>query len=160
MTSYREWRLLALLFVLSFLNYIDRANLSVGATDIQRDLHISSYQLGLLLSALFWTYAVLQLANISGWVVDRFNVGWVDQTIYGWQGNQQAPAGGISPAYGWFANMEIPELAIDNSILEDLNAQPELYSPVNGSTLPGSAFTFQWTQYPGATAYWLDIGAT
>ena len=77
MTSYREWRLLALLFVLSFLNYIDRANLSVGATDIQRDLHISSYQLGLLLSALFWTYAVLQLANISGWVVDRFNVGWV-----------------------------------------------------------------------------------
>src|ERR1035438_7328366 len=77
MTSYREWRLLALLFVLSLLNYIDRANLSVGATDIQRDLHISSYQLGLLLSALFWTYAVLQLANISGWVVDRFNVGWV-----------------------------------------------------------------------------------
>src|ERR1017187_10653924 len=64
MTSYREWRLLALLSVLSFLNYIDRANLSVGATDIQRDLHISSYQLGLLLSALFWTYAVLQLANI------------------------------------------------------------------------------------------------
>ena len=76
MTSRREWRLLTLLFVLSFLNYIDRANLSVGATDIQRDLHLSSYRLGLLLSALFWTYAVLQLINISGWVVDRFNVGW------------------------------------------------------------------------------------
>ena len=77
MTSHRERRLLALLFVLSFLNYIDRANLSVGATDIQRDLSISSYKLGLLLSAFFWTYAVLQIANISGWVVDRFNAGWV-----------------------------------------------------------------------------------
>jgi MFS family permease len=77
MTSYREWRLMALLFVLSFLNYIDRANLSVGATDIQRDLHLSSYHLGLLLSALFWTYAALQLTNVSGWVVDRFNVGWI-----------------------------------------------------------------------------------
>jgi len=37
---------------------------------------------------------------------------------------------------------------------------PALYSPVNGSTLPGSAVTFYWTEYPGATAYWLDVGAT
>jgi MFS family permease len=77
MSSHREWRLLALLFALSFLNYIDRANLSVGATDIQRDLHLSSVQLGMLLSAFFWTYAILQLTSLSGWVVDRFNVGWV-----------------------------------------------------------------------------------
>ena len=71
MTSYREWRLLALLFVLSFLNYIDRANLSVGATDIQRDLHISSYQLGLLLSALFWTYAFCssRTSLVGSWTV-------------------------------------------------------------------------------------------
>jgi MFS transporter, ACS family, D-galactonate transporter len=77
MMSSRERRLLALLFILSFLNYIDRANLSVGATDIQRDLHVSSSQLGLLLSGFFWTYSLLQLANISGWIVDRFHVGWI-----------------------------------------------------------------------------------
>jgi MFS family permease len=75
--SSREWRVLALLVISGFLNYIDRANLSVGATDIQRELHISSYHLGLLLSAFFWTYALLQVLNIAGWVTDRFNVCWV-----------------------------------------------------------------------------------
>ncbi len=180
----------------------------------------------------------------------------VDQTIYGWQGNAQAPASGISPAYGWFANQEIPQLAIDNTLLKDFDTltlspgnpsplgagtvqtftlsaslfgvadpltpglttanvaftqggtgsvtvvpsgtqpnngtfsfdatggsigsvnltanidtfasntasfsviAPALYSPVNGSTLPGNAVTFYWTEYPGATAYWLDVGAT
>jgi len=38
-------------------------------------------------------------------------------------------------------------------------AQPGLYSPVNGSTLTGNQATFSWAGYPGATAYWLDVGA-
>lgn len=65
---------LLLLVVSGLLNYADRANLSVGATDIQRDLHLSNYQLGLLLSAFFWTYALAQLCYIAGWLVDRLNV--------------------------------------------------------------------------------------
>jgi sugar phosphate permease len=56
---------------------LDRSNLSVGATDIQRDLHLTNYQLGLLLSAFFLTYASFQLLSIAGWVADRFNVCWV-----------------------------------------------------------------------------------
>lgn len=74
MLTRREWRILALLFISSFLNYVDRSNLSVGAVDIQRDLGISSYQLGLLLSAFFTTYATFQLFMIAGWFVDRFDV--------------------------------------------------------------------------------------
>ena len=31
-----------------------------------------------------------------------------------------------------------------------------IYSPVSGSTLPGSAATFEW--YAAATSYWVDIG--
>ena len=38
-------------------------------------LGISGSQLGVLLSAFFWTYACLQL--VSGWLVDRLNVNWV-----------------------------------------------------------------------------------
>lgn len=75
--SAREWRILALLVTCSFICLLDRTNLSVGATDIQRDLHLTNYQLGLLLSAFFLTYASFQLLSIAGWLVDRFNVCWV-----------------------------------------------------------------------------------
>jgi ACS family D-galactonate transporter-like MFS transporter len=72
-----QWRILALLFISSFLNYVDRSNLSVGALDIQRELKFSDIQLGILLSAFFLTYASFQLFMISGWFVDRFDVRWV-----------------------------------------------------------------------------------
>ena len=69
------WRLLALLVVSIFINYIDRANLSVAAEDLRRELFLRPSQLGLLLSAFFWTYAAFQL--VAGWLVDRYNVFWV-----------------------------------------------------------------------------------
>ncbi len=75
--SAKEWTILLLLVISGFLNYVDRSNLSVGATDIQAELHLSNYQLGVLLSAFFWTYATFQLSGIAGWLVDRFNVCWV-----------------------------------------------------------------------------------
>jgi MFS family permease len=75
--SAAEWRILSLLVACSFICLLDRSNLSVGATDIQRDLHLTNYQLGLLLSAFFLTYASFQLLSIAGWVADRFNVCWV-----------------------------------------------------------------------------------
>jgi ACS family D-galactonate transporter-like MFS transporter len=70
----RYWLVLLLLVASGLLNYADRANLSVGATDIQRELHLSNYQLGLLLSAFFWTYALAQLCYVAGWLVDRLHV--------------------------------------------------------------------------------------
>jgi len=75
--SRTEWTILSLLVFSIFINYIDRSNLSVGATDIQTELGLSNYQLGLLLSSFFWTYAAFQLFGVAGWAVDRFNVGWV-----------------------------------------------------------------------------------
>ncbi len=75
--SAREWRILSLLVACSFICLVDRSNLSVGATDIQRDLHLTNYQLGLLLSAFFLTYSSFQLLSIAGWLADRFNVCWV-----------------------------------------------------------------------------------
>ena len=58
------------------LNYIDRSNLSIAAPLLQSELHLSNTQLGtLLLSAFFWTYALMQMP--AGWLVDRFDVKWV-----------------------------------------------------------------------------------
>jgi MFS family permease len=66
---------LALLGISVFLNYVDRGNLSIAAPMLKDELGISASQLGVLLSAFFWTYACLQL--VSGWLVDRLNVNWV-----------------------------------------------------------------------------------
>jgi len=66
---------LALLAFSVFINYIDRANLSTAASMLKDELGISASQLGLLLSAFFWTYGLSQI--VSGWLVDRFNVNWV-----------------------------------------------------------------------------------
>jgi ACS family D-galactonate transporter-like MFS transporter len=75
--SGKEWRVLILLFLSAIINYIDRTTLSVAATDIQLELHLTNTQLGALQSAFFATYALCQLSFLSGWVVGRFHVGWV-----------------------------------------------------------------------------------
>lgn len=68
-------RVLVLLGFSVFINYIDRANLSVAAPLLKDELGLSHAQLGLLLSAFFWTYACMQI--LAGWLVDRFEVKWV-----------------------------------------------------------------------------------
>src|SRR6201997_2222223 len=68
-------RILVLLFVSVFINYIDRSNLSIAAPLIKDELGISASQLGILLSAFFWTYSSCQI--LSGWLVDHWNVKWV-----------------------------------------------------------------------------------
>ena len=65
---------LALLAACVFINYIDRGNLSLAAPLLKDELHISASQLGILLSAFFWTYTAMQL--VCGWLVDRFEVNW------------------------------------------------------------------------------------
>lgn len=71
------WSALGLLVISGFLNYFDRSNLSVGASQIQKELNLNTLQLGMLFSAFFWTYALMQLLLISGWLVERFNVCWI-----------------------------------------------------------------------------------
>jgi MFS family permease len=75
--SEREWRVLILLVLSAFINYVDRTTLSVAATDIQREIHLTNTEIGSLQSAFFATYAVCQLSFAAGWVVGRFHVGWV-----------------------------------------------------------------------------------
>src|SRR6266705_800882 len=61
-----------LLLVLSVLiNYIDRGNLSIAAPLLKDELGLSAGQLGILLSAFFWTYTLLLF--VCGWFVDRFD---------------------------------------------------------------------------------------
>jgi MFS family permease len=57
------------------INYVDRGTLAIAAPLLKEDLHLSPSQLGILLSAFFWTYAPFQI--VSGWLVDKFDVNWL-----------------------------------------------------------------------------------
>jgi MFS family permease len=69
--------LLALLVISIFLNYIDRSNLSLAAPVMQKEYGLSTRDIGTLSSAFFWTYALLQLFGIAGWLADRYSPGLV-----------------------------------------------------------------------------------
>jgi MFS family permease len=66
-----SWVLLGLLVASICINYMDRSNLSVAATNLSRELSLGPADLGLLLSAFFWSYAICQLG--AGWLVGRCN---------------------------------------------------------------------------------------
>lgn len=59
-----------LLAAVLFLNYVDRGALPTAASLIQNDLHLTAAQLGMLLSAFFWTYASIQIP--IGWCAERY----------------------------------------------------------------------------------------
>lgn len=69
------WPVLILMVVSVAINYIDRSNLSIAAPLLKDELKLSPAQLGLLLSAFFWTYSSFQI--VSGWLVDRLNMNWI-----------------------------------------------------------------------------------
>ncbi len=72
--SRSQWFILMLLVLSALINYVDRGNLSVAASALKDELHLSTERLGFLLSSFFWTYAAFQLFGIAGWMVDRFPV--------------------------------------------------------------------------------------
>jgi len=61
----------ALLALAVFINYVDRGNLATAAPLIGSELKLSNTQIGLLLSAFFWTYTPGQI--LSGWLAERIN---------------------------------------------------------------------------------------
>ncbi len=67
-----RWLLIWLCFLANAIGYIDRANLAIAAKGIQGELGIDPAEMGLILSAFFWTYAFMQMP--AGWVVDRIGV--------------------------------------------------------------------------------------
>jgi MFS family permease len=53
-----------------FINYVDRGTVPTAAHLIQDELGFSAQQLGLLFSAFFWSYSLLQIP--VGWIAERY----------------------------------------------------------------------------------------
>src|ERR1700734_2079515 len=63
--------MITLLVIAVLINYIDRGNLALAAPLLGKEWGMSASRLGILLSAFFWTYVLLQVP--MGWLVDRFS---------------------------------------------------------------------------------------
>jgi MFS family permease len=68
LTDYK-WRVVGMLWAVSFFNYADRSAVFALFPLLQSEMHLSTVQLGLLGSSFAWTYGVL--APFAGNLVDR-----------------------------------------------------------------------------------------
>ena len=75
MSQAHRWLIVGLLFLASLINYLDRATVSMALPLISQDLGLGPTSKGLLLSAFFWSYALMQVP--IGWCADRFNLRWL-----------------------------------------------------------------------------------
>jgi ACS family D-galactonate transporter-like MFS transporter len=67
-----RWRIAGLIGAGVLINYFDRISVSVAGPQLQRAFHLTPVDLGLLFSAFFWSYALLQVP--VGLIVDRLGV--------------------------------------------------------------------------------------
>jgi sugar phosphate permease len=77
-----RWLMIGLCFLANAISYIDRANLAIAAPGIRAELGLDATVMGLVLSAFFWTYAVMQLP--AGWFIDRVGVRLSLALAVGW----------------------------------------------------------------------------
>jgi ACS family D-galactonate transporter-like MFS transporter len=68
-----RWRVMFLVFVIVTISYLDRTNLSVAAPTLQKQLHLTPTQLGLILSSFSWAYAAAQIPAglVATWLRPR-----------------------------------------------------------------------------------------
>lgn len=74
---------ISLVLALGFVvNYIDRGNISVAAPLMQSEFGWSAARLGVLFSAFFLSYAIMQVPG--GFLVDRFELKWLYALAFIW----------------------------------------------------------------------------
>ena len=69
--THKRFVIIALLCLITCLNYLDRANLAVAGTYLQRDLQLNAEMMGIVFSAFGWSYTFMQIPN--GWLIERFS---------------------------------------------------------------------------------------
>ncbi|NWC94241.1 MULTISPECIES: MFS transporter [unclassified Pseudomonas] len=73
-----RYLILLMLFVVTTLNYADRATLSIVGSSLQKDLGLDPVHMGIIFSAFAWAYVIGQIPG--GWLLDRFG----SKRVYAW----------------------------------------------------------------------------
>lgn len=95
--SKTRWKLFILLLILVTVNYIDRGSISVAMPLIKEEFGLTAEMIGLLSSAFFWTYALMQIP--VGWLIDRLGARKVlTFSCFGW--GAATAASGLAVGFG------------------------------------------------------------
>ncbi|MGJ4968631.1 MULTISPECIES: MFS transporter [unclassified Bradyrhizobium] len=67
--------IVTMLFLVTTVNYADRATLSIAGPSLSKELHLDPVAMGYVFSAFGWSYVLAQVPG--GWLLDRFGSRWV-----------------------------------------------------------------------------------
>jgi MFS transporter, ACS family, glucarate transporter len=67
--------IVTMLFLVTTVNYADRATLSIAGAALSKEMHLDPIAMGYIFSAFGWSYVVAQVPG--GWLLDRFGSRWV-----------------------------------------------------------------------------------
>src|SRR5438105_15243189 len=70
--------IVTMLFLVTTVNYADRATLSIAGPALSKELHLDPVAMGYVFSAFGWSYVIAQVPG--GWLLDRFGSKWVYAT--------------------------------------------------------------------------------
>ena len=76
--SHVRYLILFMLFIVTTVNYADRATLSIAGSAMKGELNLDPLTMGYIFSAFSWAYVLAQLPG--GWLLDRFG----SKKIYMW----------------------------------------------------------------------------
>src|SRR5579872_6207900 len=99
-----RWRIAGLIGVGVLINYFDRISLSVAGPQLERSFQLTPVDLGLLFSAFFWSYALLQIP--VGLIVDRLGVTRIGR----WSSFLWSVAQALTACAGGFAGIFLARL--------------------------------------------------
>ncbi|PHI32178.1 MFS transporter [Budvicia aquatica] len=62
--------ILLIIFIVTAINYADRATLSIAGTEVAKELQLDAVAMGYIFSAFGWAYLLMQIPG--GWLLDKF----------------------------------------------------------------------------------------
>ncbi|HCB4363816.1 TPA: MFS transporter [Salmonella enterica] len=76
--SHIRYLILVVVFLITSVNYADRATLSIAGSSVAKELGLDPGDMGLIFSAFGWAYLVMQIPG--GWLLDKYS----SKKVYTW----------------------------------------------------------------------------
>lgn len=101
-----RWHIAGLIAAGVLINYFDRISISVAGPQLERSFHLTPVDLGVLFSAFFWSYALLQIP--AGVILDRVGVTRVGR----WSAFLWSVASALTACAGGFTGLFLARLLL------------------------------------------------